>query len=651
MGFIQLDDLSLAFGARTILSGVRLTISTGERIALSGANGSGKSTLMQVCAGLIPYDSGRIIRSQHTKVAYLPQSSIVHRGNSLQSEVLKVLSELTLLTEEAERITEELKADTRNQEALLHRYQTIQDILERSNWHSRYARVDQILRGLGFQRDDFEKDAASFSGGWQMRIALAKILLASPDILLLDEPTNYLDLEAREWLQDFIKGYLGAVMLVSHDRGFLDATCSQVAEILMTRVTLHKKTFSEYEACRDKEMAALVERWKRQQEEITRIEAFINRFRYKDSKAAQVQSRVKMLEKMERIEIPPALKRIHLRFPAAPRCGKIVIKGENLGRNYADKTVFSNLDLEFPRGSKTAVVGINGAGKSTLLRIIAGQDDKYSGQIKIGHDVKIGYFSQDLNEAFVPSLTVFEEAARGSGEGEGRLCGLLGGFLFSGDDIHKRVEVLSGGEKNRLALLKLLLEPVNLLILDEPTNHLDINSKDILLEALEDFGGTLIIVSHDKYFLERVADRVLELKDGRGRMFLGDYAYYRWRSEEYRHASAYTNSQEISRLNQPSSDSKQLQQFHKEERSRLARLKKEEERLSGRIEVLEAEEASVRGELERRENYGNPVRARELSERLTGIQENIRQLNTEWEEAAMTLEAKEAEYDNRRKGL
>ena len=521
-------------------------------------------------------------------------------------------------------------------------------MLELSNWHSRHAQVDQILRGLGFQRDDFEKDVASFSGGWQMRIALAKMLLTSSDFLLLDEPTNYLDLEAREWLQNFIKGYPGAVMLVSHDRGFLDATCSQVAEVLMTKVSLHKKTFSEYESYRNKEMATLEERWKRQQEEIVRIEGFINRFRYKDSKASQVQSRIKMLEKMERIEIPPALKRIHLKFPPAPHCGKMVIKGENLGRNYADKTVFSNLDLEFPRGSKTAVVGINGAGKSTLLRIIAGQDDNYSGQIKIGHDVKIGYFSQDLNESLVPSLTVFEEVAQDSGEGEGRLCGLLGGFLFSGDDIHKRVEVLSGGEKNRLALLKILLKPVNLLILDEPTNHLDIASKDILLEALEDFGGTLIIVSHDKYFLERIADRVLELKDGQGRMFLGDYAYYRWRTEGCRKASGHTNSKEISRLNQPFSDAKQSQQFYKEARSLLARLKKEEERLSRRIEELEAEEASVRSELERQENYSNPVRARELSERLTGIQAEIQQLNTEWEKAAMTLEAREAEYDKRR---
>ena len=688
MSFVQIDGVSLSFGDRRILSDIHLTISPGSRIALTGANGSGKSTLMKIAAGLMEYDEGRIILPKDTRAAYLPQSGIVHKGRTLKREAEEAFAELAALHGEADRIAADLEKGKGNTESLLLRYQEIQEVLENAEWDRREAKIERILTGLGFSRDELNADVATFSGGWQMRIALAKILLASPDILLLDEPTNYLDLEAREWLADFIRRFSGGVLLVSHDRAFLDGTCTQVAEILMAKLTLFKGTYSGYEAFREKDMAQLAEQWKRQQEDIERIESFITRFRYKATKAAQVQSRIKMLEKIERIEIPPALKRISFSFPEAPRCGKTVLRAEGLERRYDDKIVFSGLDLELPRGSRTAVVGVNGAGKTTLLRIISGKDTRYGGTMELGKDVKRGYFSQDQEAVLNPSLTILEEAGLESDEGEGRLRSLLGGFLFSGDDIHKKVGILSGGERNRLALLKILLEPVNLLILDEPTNHLDLYSKDILLEALKGYGGTLVIVSHDRYFLERVADRVLEIEGGKGQTYLGDYAYYRWRkspaggstgsaskaassasgglSPALRASAAQKAAQNTAGTETtaaqapPAGRSSALKtgkessigtapapplnhEEQKRRRAKINKLRKEEERLAERLDEKEKLAAEIRTELELPENYSNPDKAHDLSAKLMDVEERIEQIGAAWEDAAAALEQAETE--------
>ena len=648
MAFIQLDGIDLSFGERRIFKDAHLTISPGSRIALTGANGSGKSTLMKVAAGLHEYDDGRIISPKGTRSAYLPQTGIVHKGKTLQEEAMSAFGELAVLKEEADDITILLEKGGSPAEPLLERYQEINDTLENAGWDRREARIEQVLTGLGFDRSELDADVSTFSGGWQMRIALSKILLKSPDILLLDEPTNYLDLEAREWLRDYLKKFNGGILLVSHDRSFLDETCTQVAELLMTRLNIFKGTYSGYEAFREKDMAELIERWKRQQEEIARIDTFITRFRYKASKAKQVQSRVKMLEKIERIEIPPALKRIRFTFPGAPHSGKNVLRGENLVRRYGDKSVFSGLDIEIPRGSRTAVVGVNGAGKTTLLRIISGKDSGYGGTLTYGSGVKTGYFSQEQETVLDPTLTVLEEAAQGSDEGEGRLRSLLGAFLFSGDDIHKKVSVLSGGERNRLALLKILLEPVNLLILDEPTNHLDLHSKDILLEALKDFGGTLVIVSHDRYFLEKIADRVLELENGSGRMFLGDYAYYRWRKREDNESENesspgpqnLTASKKESRHNGESAAVSREEQ--KKHRSITNKLRREEETLTVRLEEKERKAAEIRTALEIPENYSDPDKAHTLSAELLRVEERIEQISAAWEEAAAALEKAES---------
>lgn len=639
MSYVQVDSLSLSFGERAIFSDVHLTLSPGTKIALTGANGSGKSTLMKAIANIVECDSGKIISPKNTRTAYLPQSGIVHRGNSLYDEVHLAYEKLAQLEKESRVITEKLSALPEDQETLLQRYQEILDILDGAEWDRRNVRIEQVLIGLGFKRSDFTKDVSTFSGGWQMRMALAKILLESPDILLLDEPTNYLDLEAREWLRDFIQSYSGAVMLVSHDRAFLDATCGYVAEVLMTKVNLFTGKFSAYEEFRAKSMTALVERWKRQQEEIARIEAFINRFRYKDSKAVQVQSRVKMLEKMERIEIPPALKRIKFHFPKAPHSGKIVLRGENLAKRYGVKTVFDDVDIELNRGSRTAVVGYNGAGKSSLLRIISGEDKNYDGTLKFGSAVVCGYFSQEQDSVLDSSLTVLESALQDSDVGEGKLRNLLGGFLFSGDDIHKKVGVLSGGERNRLALLKILLKPVNLLILDEPTNHLDITSKDILLEALYDFDGTLVIVSHDRYFLERIADGVLEIKEGKAQMFLGDYAYYRWKTDEKtsppkEEIPPKHSSTGIKKLHQPGLS----REKQKEYRARISKLQKEEKLLTAQLEEKEEQVRTIQRELENPENYSDSIKAQALSEELRKLEEHIEQISSAWEEAAIALE-------------
>jgi len=640
MAFIQLDGIGLSFADRQIFKDAHITISPGSRIALTGANGSGKSTLMKVAAGEQEYDEGRIISPGGTRSAYLPQSGIVHKGKTLLEEAMGAFAELALLKNEADDITVLLERNEGPTETLLERYQEIHDTLENAGWDRREARIEQVLKGLGFSRSELNNDVSTFSGGWQMRIALSKILLTSPDILLLDEPTNYLDLEAREWLRDFLKKFPGGVLLVSHDRLFLDETCNQVAELLMTRLSIFKGTYSGYEAFRTKDMADLIERWKRQQDEISKIETFITRFRYQATKAKQVQSRVKMLEKMERIEIPPALKRIRFSFPEAPHSGKTVLRGESIERRYGNKTVFSGLDIEMPRGSRTAVVGINGAGKTTLLRIISGEDSDYNGKLTPGSGVKIGYFSQDQESVLDASLTVLEEAGRESELGEGRLRSLLGAFLFSGDDIHKKVSVLSGGERNRLALLKILLEPVNLLILDEPTNHLDIHSKDILLEALQDFGGTLVIVSHDRYFLEKIADRVLELENGTGKTYLGDYSYYRWRKNE--RSETETGDRPAGESEKTAtSDSHISREEQKKRRSLINRLRREEESLTVRLEEKERKAAEIRTALEQPENYSDPDKAHTLSAELMNVEERIEQISAAWEEAASALEEAE----------
>jgi ATP-binding cassette, subfamily F, member 3 len=531
MAFVQFTDVSLAFGARDILSGASLYLAAGTRAALAGPNGAGKSTLMKIAAGLMVPDSGERAATRGARISYLPQTGVVVGAETVHAEAEQAFSyaaDLTRRQDEIGRMLEDRTLDPRATERLVEEHHRLGEALEASEYHRREERIDQVLRGLGFGEGDFGRPAGQLSGGWQMRVALAKILLENPDVMLLDEPTNYLDLEARTWLQSFLSSYAGAVLVVSHDRYFLDVTVREVYELFGGRLTRYPGTYSQYEERRSKELDAIFETWERQQEEIRRLDDFIRRFRYKASKAAQVQSRVKMLEKIVPVEIPEGMKRIHFSFPPAPRSGKITVRIEGLEKTYGDRRIIDDFRIEIERGTKMAFAGPNGAGKSTLMRLIAGVDTEYRGSIAFGSGVQAAYFAQDTAETMEGSHSVEKELESVCpDELLPKVRTMLGAFLFRGDDIDKQISVLSGGERSRLALLKMLLHPANLLILDEPTNHLDLTSKDILLEALKSFEGTVLFVSHDRGFIDELADRVLELESGRSpRLFVGGYEYY-----------------------------------------------------------------------------------------------------------------------------
>lgn len=560
MAFVQFSKVSLAFGDRDILKDVSLNLAFGTKAALAGANGSGKSTLMKVLAGTINPDSGDRAIQKGTRVSYLPQSGIVHTGRTLMEETELAFSRGIELSARLDALGDELAAsgsrpagsasggssasgkpnagDEGRIARLVEEHHETQVALEESGWHRRRSLAEQMLLGLGFDVSDFGRQVDEFSGGWQMRIALAKILLEHPDILLLDEPTNYLDIEARDWLETWLHDFTGGFLIVSHDRYFLDVTINEVYELFGGDLKRYAGTYTQYEKVREVELASLVKRFEEQQEEIAKAEALIDRFRYKATKAAMVQERIKMLDKMERIEIPESLKKIRFHFPQAPHSGRLVITTEALNKSYGERRVIENLDLVLEKGERLVVVGRNGAGKSTLLRILAGVDPDYTGTVNLGAGVLAGYFSQDNAETLAGDTRIIDLL-----ESEAptalipKLRDMLGSFLFRGDDVYKSVNVLSGGEKSRLALLRLLFKPLNLLILDEPTNHLDLHSKDVLLDALADFGGTVIFVSHDRGFIEGLATRVLELTasgpgvPSRVRNFPGDYRYYHERIE------------------------------------------------------------------------------------------------------------------------
>ncbi|HET7838480.1 MAG TPA: ABC-F family ATP-binding cassette domain-containing protein, partial [Rectinemataceae bacterium] len=492
--------------------------------------------------------------------------------------------------------------------------------------------------GLGFREADLDRRARELSGGWQMRIALAKVLLENPDIMLLDEPTNYLDLEARSWLEDFLAAYKGGVLLVSHDRYFLDVTVREVYELWNGKLSRYPGTYSQYEERRAKELEGIFEAWERQQEEIQRLEDFIRRFRYQATKASLVQSRVKQLEKVVPIEIPEGMKKIHFSFPPAPRSGKVAVRLEGIRRAYGANRVIENLDLEIERGMKVAFVGPNGAGKSTLMRIVAGADGDFEGKLGFGSGIEVAYFAQDTADLMDGEATVEEEAeSLCPTELLPKIRNLLGAFLFRGDDIHKSVRVLSGGERSRLALLKMLLRPANLLVLDEPTNHLDLTSKDVLLEALKAFEGTVLFVSHDRLFIEELATRVLELEAGSSpRWYVGDYGYYlEKKASSQGEAPAPAAAKPGS---SPAPAPKALS--YEEDKARKAKqrkLQRREEEIIARLEALGAQKAAAEREMGLPGNYSDGERMRRLAASVEELDREAESLNAEWEAVAEEL--------------
>ena len=533
MAFVQFSQVSLAFGERDILKNVTINLQTGSKVALTGANGSGKSTLIKVLAGLTAPDSGERAVQKDCRIAYLPQSGLTHHGCTLLEEADKAFQYGYDMQNKIDELGSQLAANPSNMQLAEKQAELIQK-LDDSGWHRRQSVAESVLLGLGFLRTDFDRNTEEFSGGWQMRIALAKALMQNPDILLLDEPTNYLDLEARSWLEEFLQNYKGGFLLVSHDRYFLDVTINEVYELFNGELKRYPGNYTHYEKVREQELKTLMAAYEQQQQEIQKLEDFITRFGYKATKAAQAQEYQKKLEKMVRIEIPESLKKIHFTFPPAPHAGRLVLRLNGITKSYDGHTnVLNNLDLTLENGQRLVVAGRNGAGKSTLLRIIAGQDSAFTGEITPGAGVKIGYFSQDNAETIKGSCTILQYLEDIAPlELIPKLRDMLGAFLFRGDDVFKSLDVLSGGEKSRIALLQLLLSPVNLLVLDEPTNHLDLHSKDVLLQALRDFGGTVVFVSHDRGFIEQLATQVLHLEPGKSMYYPGDYKYYLGQTEK-----------------------------------------------------------------------------------------------------------------------
>jgi len=663
MKTIQASDIQLAFSDRTVLKNVQLTLTTKSRAALTGGNGNGKSTLMKIISGDMHPDMGTIAVQKGTRASYLPQSGKKFSGASLYQEAETAFSELHQLVDEKEQIGNQLSKVTSEDKYtrnLLERQHDIEERLLTSDYYNREKEIEQVLIGLGFTRAGFQKSCEQFSGGWQMRIALAKILLEHPDILLLDEPTNYLDLEARNWLEDFLRNYQGGFLIVSHDRFFLDSTVDETYELFMGSLRRYPGNYSAYQKRREQEIVELQQQYERQQEEISRVNAFVQKFRYNASKASQVQSRIKYLEKLEPIELPQHMQKIHFSFPPAPHSGKKVLELKEISKSYGPNTVLNSLSLEVQRGEKLVVTGVNGAGKSTLLRIIAGVDSQYQGEVHYGAGVTAGYFSQEqreLEESPRSIIDLFE--AEAPTELVPKLRNLLGAFLFQGDDIYKPIKVLSGGERSRIALLRLLLQPHNLLILDEPTNHLDIHSKDVLLEALKKYAGTLVFVSHDRYFIEHLATRVLELGTEGPRNFPGDYQYYLYRLEqeaaqgepagpsgsstEVESYSAVPEAAETASSGPSNIGYEEL----KQQKKRLRKLEAEEQKLVGMMDKLEQEHNRIQADMALPEVYSQAEKITQLQRRLNENEQEQAQLSEQWEAIALEKETLTREAQNR----
>jgi ATP-binding cassette subfamily F protein 3 len=532
---IQLSELTKSFGDRVLFDHVTWQITDRERVGLCGPNGAGKTTLLRMMAGLDEPDSGAILKPSTMTVGYLPQDGLAHSGRTLIDEATSAFGDLLAMKAEMHGLEERLGDATipeAEHDAMLARYSDLQDTFRHRDGYAIELKTATVLQGLGFKTSDFPRPCETFSGGWQMRIALAKLLLGQPGLLLLDEPTNHLDLEARNWLEEYLDAYPHAVILVSHDRFFLDAVVTRIADLTLRTLTDYIGNYSDYIVQHEARIEALRKAKREQDEEVARVKMFIDRFRYQATKASQVQSRIKMLEKVVPIEVPPEHKRIHFHFPSCAKSGRTVLELRNARKAYGDLVVFDRLNVHIERGDRIALVGPNGVGKSTLMRMLSGEEQPDAGERAEGHHLVMQYFAQDEATRMDPAPTVYETLASGSpNDMVPAIRNILGGFLFSGDDVYKRVRVLSGGERTRLAVARMLLRPSNTLLLDEPTNHLDLDSKEVLLDALVDYGGTLIFVSHDRYFVERLATKIIEVGGGTALAFPGTYKEFLWHKQ------------------------------------------------------------------------------------------------------------------------
>jgi ATP-binding cassette, subfamily F, member 3 len=532
---IQLSSAGKRYGHKLLFEGADWMITPRDRVGLVGANGTGKSTLMKILAGLETLDYGSISTAKGISAGYLPQDGLTLSGRTVFAECMSVFSELRGLEQEMQDLTgsmSELDHSSQEYSQVAERYHRIEHEFRTRDGYAIEAQVGTVLSGLGFRKEDWNRQTEEFSGGWQMRLALAKLLLQRPNLLLLDEPTNHLDLEARNWLEEYLGDYPYAFVLISHDRYFLDVTINKIVEIWNKRIHLYSGNYEKYLGQKTQRLEQLEAAYRNQRERIEQLEVFINRFRYQATKAKQVQSRIKELERMERIELPEEEKTIHFSFPQPKPSGRIVAEFQDVAKAYGEKEVFRDVSFMIERGDRIALVGVNGAGKSTLIKLLAGEEPLTGGEYRLGHNAQPDYFAQDQYKELDPDARILDDLGGLSPRStQTELRSLLGCFLFSADDVFKRIGVLSGGERNRYALLRILLHPANFLLLDEPTNHLDMRAKDVLLKALTGYTGTVVFVSHDRYFIDKLATRVFEVGDGRVEVYPGNYEDYRWRKE------------------------------------------------------------------------------------------------------------------------
>jgi ATP-binding cassette subfamily F protein 3 len=647
---ITLNHVQKQFGSKVLFKDCSLQIGVRDRVGLIGPNGSGKTTLFRMILGEESIDEGEILIAKGVKIGYLPQEVISFRGNSVLDEVLKSLTNITSLQDKMKILEEELSSidDPKKQEKLAKEYGKLQERYTLLGGYGLEAEAKRILQGLGFKEMDFDRFTDELSGGWLMRIALAKILLQSPDLLLLDEPTNHLDLTSLIWLEEFLISYPGAMVIVSHDRVFLNHLIDRIAEIEAQKIDLYYSDYDHYLEEKEARRQILEATYKTQQRRIEQTERFIERFRAKNTKSSQVQSRIKMLEKIERIELPEGKKEIRFHFPAPKRSGHKVVEVKSLHKSYGETVVYQGIDLNLYRGDKVALVGPNGAGKSTLLKILAGVLDFEEGEVILGKDVTHAYFAQHQFDILRPENTVFEELLSvATDESQTELRTLLGTFLFGGDEIEKKVSVLSGGEKSRLILAKMLLKPANFLLFDEPTSHLDIPSRNVLEMALKQFQGTICLITHDRHLINEITNKIIEIDRGIPHLYPGNYDYYLYKKQQVQLEE--TPKDVGATLASPSPLKKKSPYKTKEEKRKKAQemdqFRKQLSNLEKRFQEVEKSlhEATqkldhLNQRLSDHDLYINQQQTYETIQTHKQVKEQVRELTQLWEFLALELE-------------
>ena len=640
---ISINSLTVAYGGFTLLDDINFHISENDKIGLVGKNGAGKSTILKLICGLQSPTSGKVVVPSGVKIGYLPQIMEHHKGRSVIDEAMTAFADMFRMEDEIKDIVAELEKRTdyesKEYQDLIIRMNDLNDTLAMRQSESPRVQAERTLMGLGFKYDELERHTETFSQGWNMRIELAKILLSRPDVLLLDEPTNHLDIESIEWLESYLKDYRGSMVLISHDRKFLDNTTNRTVEIMLGHIHDYKVPYSKYLELRKERIAQQKAAYENQQRMIEKTEEFIEKFRYKPTKSNQVQSRIKALEKLDRIEVDEEDRsRLAVKFPPAPRSGDIAFKAVDLTVGYGSKVVFSRANIEVKRGEKVALVGRNGEGKTTLMRVIMRELDPMSGEARVGHNVNIGYYAQNQEDILDKNDTVFETLDRiAVGDIRTKLRDILAAFLFKGEDIDKKVAVLSGGERARLAMAKLMLKPYNLLALDEPTNHMDIRSKDILKQALKSYDGTLVVVSHDRDFLDGLVTKVYEFRDGHVKEHLGGIQEF---LDSRRIETLNELERHIKEEKAPAPEKEERKTAAKDEYNVRKFVSKEERKKRNRISFLEKGIAEIEAKMKEIESVlSNPGEKDDIMELTRTYLENKRELDAKTEEWASLVES------------